>query len=79
MQQNEKNTITFQDVGIVWEAKKPLAVLCKSVQEDLQPFQCLMDVKNSGARGDAATNFFVKQLYTLDNVERHSYTLSIKW
>ena len=45
--------------------EKPLAVLCKSVEEDLQSFQRLIDAKkaalkkNSGARGGAATNFFL--------------------
>ena len=41
MQQNEKN------VGIVWEAKKPLAVLYKSVQEDLQR---LMDAEKAALK-----------------------------
>ena len=34
--------LILRDVGIILEAKKPLTVVCKSVQEDLQPFQRLM-------------------------------------
>ena len=57
--------LILRDVGIVREDKKPLEVLHKSVQEDLQPFQRLMDAKKAALKRNlwrtrrAATNFLL--------------------